>query len=344
MWKKIFARKYGFYLVSVALFILVFGLRLWARSNPQAFLRVYTNGVNRWMIQRLSYFWGMFNVSVFEVLLLTFLVTGIQMLYRYKWRGILICMSGLVYLYGFFMLMWGLNYERPSVAVDFGMDIREVQVGDLQTLYLQLIDLTNVARKEVLESENGIFIASGETDVELGYDVLQLEYGLFGGGYGRYKAVATRDVLSRARIAGIYGVFTGEPNVNVAIPDAAKLFTIAHESGHQRGVAYEDETNFVAFMACILHPDADYRYAGYFNGLMYAREALIDKGEFRWVKYQDQLIDAGVVRDFNYLAKFWNEQESWLGGLVTHGSDLFMNFHQTNEYVGVVDFLVAYFK
>ena len=344
MWKKIMDEKYRFYIVSFVMLVTVLGLRLWAWVFSEAFLRLYTDGVNRWMIQGLSGFFGLFSVSVFEVLMVVVLITGVRMVWHDKWRGILKCVAGLAFIYSAFMLMWGLNYERPSVATHFGLEMREVHTSDLKALYLTLIDLANVARKEVSESGNGIFVASGGSDVALGYEAVQAEYGVFGGAYGRYKKVVTSDVMSQARIAGIYGVFTGEPNVNMAIPDVASLFTIAHESAHQRGVAHEDETNFVAFMACVLHPDADYRYSGYFNALVYAREALIDAGEPAWVGSQDQLIDAGIVRDFNDLMLFWNGQESWLGDLATGGTDLFMDFHQTGEYVRVVDFLVAYFE
>lgn len=343
MWKKFFEWRFRFYLVSLALFVVAMGLRLWARVFSEAFMRVYTEGINKWMIQGLSRFFGLFRVSVFEVLILALLITGAQTLWRYKWRGVLRCACGLVFIYSAFMLMWGLNYERPSVAVDFALDMRDVHVDDLKSLYLALIDLANVTRGEVNESENGIFVASGTSSVDVGYDVLQLQYGKFGGDYGRYKEVAMSHFLSGARIAGIYGALTGEPNVNVHIPDVARLFTIAHESGHQRGVAHEDETNFIAYMACMSHPEADYRYAGSFNALMYAREALIDAGELPWVMQMDELIDEGVVRDFNHLAAFWDERESWFGELVAHGSDLFMNFHNSGEYVEVVDFLVAYF-
>jgi hypothetical protein len=344
MWKKMFNEKYRFYLVSAILFVVVIGLRIWARIFSEAFLRLYTDGINRWMIKGLSRFFGMFSVSVFEVLILVLLITGARLLFHYKWRGILVCVSGLFFVYSAFMIMWGLNYERPSVAVDFGLDMKEVQVHDLQSLYLKLIELANVTRGEVSESDNGIFVASRMSSVALGFNVLQSKYGVFGGQYGRYKEIATSDALSHAQIAGIYGVFTGEPNVNVHLPDVARLFTVAHESAHQRGVAHEDETNFVAFMACLLHPDVEYRYSGYFNALMYVRDALIDKGELEWVRWQDQLIEEGVVRDFNHLALFWNEHESWVTEWVTYGTDLFMNFHRSGEYVRMVNFLVAYYN
>ncbi|MCL2559852.1 MAG: DUF3810 domain-containing protein [Turicibacter sp.] len=342
MWKKALESKYRFYTMSLALLVTVCVVRWWARGHPEVFLRVYTDGINRWMIQGVSRFSGLFHVSLFEVLLLSLLITGGRIMVQERWRGVLKCAGSLVFIYSAFMLMWGLNYERPSIATDFALEMQPLSTSDLKTLYLQLIELANVTRAEVSESEAGIFLAN-QRQVEAGFEAIEKHYGRFGGEFGSYKTVVTSDVLSRARIAGVYGMFTGEPNVNAQLPDVARLFTVAHESAHQRGVAHEDETNFVAFMACTLHPEADYRYAGYFNALVYAREALMDTGEIDWVVSHDALIDQGVARDFNDVFRFWQEREGVLDGIVNWGSDLFLNFHNTGEYVGIVDFLYAYF-
>jgi len=151
-------------------------------------------------------------------------------------------------------------------------------------------------------------------------------------------------LLSGARIAGIYGAFTGEPNVNGEIPAVVRLFTIAHEAAHQRGVAHEDQTNFVAFLACVMHPDPDFRYSGYFNAFKYVREALRDEGQEIWLREHDHLLEIGLIHDFNHLSTFWEERETWLDEMFSHTNDLFMNFHNSGEYVAVVDFLYAYFK
>jgi len=340
MWNK----KYRIYHVSIGSFILILILRGLARLFPAAFLSVYTNGVNKWMIQLLSYLFNFFRLSIFELLVYSLILGLIWQLVRGGKQGILRVGASLVIIYSVFMIMWGLNYDRPSVADDFGLKVASLSDHQLKALYLELIGLANDARGDVVEA-NGVFIASGdEYEIHLGYDELFRQYNVFGGYYGRWKPVMSTRLLSGARIAGIYGAFTGEPNVNGEIPAVARLFTIAHEAAHQRGVAHEDQTNFVAFLACVMHPDPDFRYSGYFNALKYVREALHEEGQELWLREHDHLLNEGFVRDFNHLSAFWEGRETWLDELFSHSNDLFMNFHNSGEYVAVVDFLYAYFK
>jgi hypothetical protein len=80
--------------------------------------------------------------------------------------------------------------------------------------------------------------------------------------------------LSRIGITGIYFPFTGEPNVNTTVPDVELPFSAAHEVAHQRGFAREDEANYIGYVACRFHPDADFRYAGLLAASHYALSAL----------------------------------------------------------------------
>ena len=52
-------------------------------------------------------------------------------------------------------------------------------------------------------------------------------------------------------ISGVYTYFTGEANINTNFPDYTIPYTAAHEMAHQRGIAREDEANFIAVLVCI---------------------------------------------------------------------------------------------
>jgi hypothetical protein len=73
---------------------------------------------------------------------------------------------------------------------------------------------------------------------------------------------------------GIYFPFTGEANVNVDQVACLVPATIAHEMGHQRLVASEQECSFLGVMACITCEDVAYQYSGYLMGLIYLVNAL----------------------------------------------------------------------
>ncbi|MFQ8979614.1 MAG: DUF3810 family protein [Waltera sp.] len=42
-----------------------------------------------------------------------------------------------------------------------------------------------------------------------------------------------------------------------------KPATMCHELAHIRGYIYEDEANFIAFLACVESDDSTFQYAGY---------------------------------------------------------------------------------
>ena len=80
--------------------------------------------------------------------------------------------------------------------------------------------------------------------------------------------------MTYTHISGLYSFFTGEANINFNYPDFVIPFTVAHEMAHQRGIAREDEANFVAFLVCINSENDYVRYSGLFNVLEYLLSAL----------------------------------------------------------------------
>ncbi len=88
------------------------------------------------------------------------------------------------------------------------------------------------------------------------------------------KPVMLSEAMSYTHITGVYTFFTGEANINVAFPDYTIPFTGAHELSHQRGIARENEANFMAFLVCIRSDDAYIRYSAYLNLYEYVSSAL----------------------------------------------------------------------
>ena len=61
-------------------------------------------------------------------------------------------------------------------------------------------------------------------------------------------------VMSAMNFTGVYFAFTGESNINVDAPACLIPSTIAHELSHQRGIASEQECNFLAVLASTTVP------------------------------------------------------------------------------------------
>lgn len=168
----------------------------------------------------------------------------------------------------------------------------------------------------------------------------------------RFDSVAKRIMLSPlmtyTHISGIYVPFTGEININTNYPDYVIVFSQAHEMAHQRGVAREDEANFVAFL--VLYESDDYylKYCALSELYDYLSDALFyaDKDLF-----YDALIstDRRVIYEmlgFNeFFAPYQNSAVSAVAGAVNDASiKLRGDSDGVNSYDKMIELAVSYFE
>lgn len=102
-----------------------------------------------------------------------------------------------------------------------------------------------------------------------------------------FKDVVLSPYMTYTHISGVYSYYTGEANINTNFPDYTLPFTAAHEMSHQRGIAREEEANFVAYLICMESDDNYIRYSAYTNLLEYVQSALYkaDKSAYRAFSY-----------------------------------------------------------
>ena len=96
------------------------------------------------------------------------------------------------------------------------------------------------------------------------------------GRYASPKPILGSALISYVGVGGIYIPFTGEPHVNIDVPASSIPFNVCHELAHQRGVAREDEANFVAFLVGLERGDADFAYSASLAGASYVIQAWQD--------------------------------------------------------------------
>ena len=89
------------------------------------------------------------------------------------------------------------------------------------------------------------------------------------GYYPRPKKLLTSDFFCQQYMQGYYFPFSMEANYNTVMCFMNKPATLCHELSHLRGYIYEDEANFIAFLACISSGDVIYEYSGYLSVLYY---------------------------------------------------------------------------
>lgn len=214
-------------------------------------------------------------------------------------------------LYLSFLLLWGLNYQRLPFARSASLDVRPASRAELSALGAALVERANRAREGLLEDAAGVMrLPDGRRAAllrtETGFAAAASRYPLLGGACARPKPLLSSTAFSWLGITGIYFPFTGEANVNLTVPDPELPFAAAHEVAHLRGFAREDEASFVGYLACRLHPDLDYRYAGQLVASVHAMNALAPLDREAWRRL-DALRSDGVRRDLGALVA-WAER------------------------------------
>lgn len=83
--------------------------------------------------------------------------------------------------------------------------------------------------------------------------------------YSKIKPIIASEPMTYTHLSGIYSFMSGEANVNVNYPDFIVATSSAHEMAHQRGIARENECNFIAFAVLLESDDPFLRYSAYLD-------------------------------------------------------------------------------
>ena len=120
------------------------------------------------------------------------------------------------------------------------------------------------------------------------------------GFYATPKALAFSGFMSQQYMQGYYFPFSMEANYNDYMYIMNKPFTMCHELAHTHGYIYEDEANFLGFLACIKSGDMVFEYSGYLGVLNYVNNDFykaVEKEEYdshvkisELVKYDNQFL------------------------------------------------------
>lgn len=186
----------------------------------------------------------------------------------------------------FFYWAWGLNYSRPGMIDRQGWGpFLQAQVepdesqAELERLCRRLVEAANQARKRSGEPSAGSPLGSAwleriDRSIEESYPLVARELALappWGAPRGEAKPLRISLLLSHLGLGGFYFPWTGEANFNRMAPAIQIPHLIAHEKAHQRGIASEDEANFIGFLACRESSLPFVRY----SGLLFAQRRLL---------------------------------------------------------------------
>lgn len=223
-----------------------------------------------------------------------------------------------------------------------------------------LYDTAELLADEIKTLENEIiFLENGRSLMPYSYDLMNQKlleaYESFcqknefiGTFPSRVKPVMLSEPMTYTHITGVYTFFTGEANVNVHFPDYTIPFTAAHELAHQRGIAREDEANFIAFLICMESNDPYIRYSAALNLYEYVGNALYRANpELYWNTYR--ALSTDVKDELKAYSEFFDPYRDNVAADISQATNDFYLQTQgspegTRSYGLVVDLAVAYFR
>jgi hypothetical protein len=264
-----------------------------------------------------------------------------------------VCSGACVFLL-LFVWTFGIGYHGTTLDSPgkLNLERNKVSADDLYETALILREQVN-QEAEALHFREQDFSVMPYSNEEMGqkllvaYDKLCGEYDFIGNFHSRVKPVMLSEAMSYTHITGVYSYFTGEANLNVAFPDYTLPYTAAHELAHQRGIAREDEANFIAFLVCISSDDAYIRYSGYLNLYEYVSSALYRADSELYYELRDGLSDAVryEMRAYSsFFDKYRDSVASEVSGAVNNTYLQMQGTQGTKSYGLVVDLAVAYYK
>lgn len=281
-----------------------------------------------------------------ELLLLVRRPERLKRLYRLLVRLTALVLS----VYALFCLMWGVYYYGDDFIARSGLELREISADELEITALYFAELLNeysaqvprdeaelcrTDRQAVLARSAGIFRAAEQ------------DFPCLSGPEIPAKGMFFSRVLSIMDYTGFFCPFTAEASVSTDFPTAFFAATVAHELSHQRGVAKEQEANFVAVLASLKSGDPDYRYSACLFAYTHLASALAEVDPTAL-----SMIDAGlcssVKADLLENKRYWAQFETPVQAVT---NTLYEGFLQSYEqalgvrsYGACVDLLVSYYK
>ena len=160
------------------------------------------------------------------------------------------------------------------------------------------------------------------------------------------KGIFFSKIMSAMNFTGFYFPFTGESNVNMDSPVMLLASTCAHELAHQRGIASEQQCNFLAVLACTRCDDANYNYSGWLLGYIHLSNALYRADPDAWQEVRSRLPEE-VLADLRVNSAYWSRYKGLTATVTQSLNDKMIKTYGdtlgTQSYGAVVDLLVNYY-
>lgn len=323
----------------------------WWSRYPGAAVRSVLAQLTNWLPCSLAE-----ALVLFLPVILFFLIRTAIKKYSDCWHNTLVYLGMLLSVASllFTLMVWGFGtgYYGQTLDKKLGLERRDVSVEELKYTAEQLVEEVNRTAEQVtFRNENFSVMpySINEMNDKLleAYDKVSDKYDFVQRLNSRVKPVVNSELWSYTHITGVYSYFTGEANINVNFPDYTIVFTAAHELAHQRGIAREDEANFMAFLVCTASDDPYIQYCGYLNMYEYVRNSLYSASADMYKEANDRLSLNVKYELYSYSNFFDKYRKNVVANVSEVVNDTYLKIQGTpgtKSYGMVTDLAVAYYR
>ncbi len=347
---------------SWVLLIVLTILIKWASWYPGWVERNYSQGIYPAIskLQRYLFGWIPFSIGdlfyaflILVVLLRSFrffkLLFQKKLNRKYFVNGLQQVIFFILFIYVFFNLLWGLNYNRIGIAQQLKLNVKPYSQADLDTLLTVIQNRVNdyalqtsEAQRDSFDKKKLLFRSATEAFKEaakkypfLTYHPQSVKPSLFSyaGNYLGFQ--------------GYYNPFSGEGQVNTTVPRFLEPFVTTHEIAHQLGYGKENEANFAGFLACRAYASPAFRYSVYYDMYNYAIVEMYLRDTAAAKRFQGNL-HPQVKKDQQEYREFYRKYRNPVEPIIMWGYGHFLRANNQpagkRTYNEVVAWLIAYYK
>lgn len=351
-----------FCFILLGLALLSFLIVIIAR-NSVSFATFFNRRISAVVRAVLAFFTNFLPFSLAEFLILSIpliLILLIAYAVRCKtatWKSVVVyavtLLSLVSMIFTVFVFGYGIGYYVPPLDEQLSLESRPVSAEELRDTALWLARELERYEGEFRHFADGAsampYSLSDMNDkLMASYQTICEKHGFIQNLNSQIKPVMASIAMSHTHFTGVYTFFTGEANLNVDFPDYTLPFTAAHEFAHQRGIARENEANFMAFLVCVESDDPYLQYSGYLNLYEYVASALYSADRTLYAEVYARVPDSAKREMRAYSAFYEKYRESEAGQIGNSINNAFLqangNKEGTKSYGMVVDLAVAYYR
>lgn len=287
--------------------------------------------------------------------LLVYLLRIVIRLLRFNWTEAGLATLGLLRftlsLYLAFLVLWGYNYRRPSLAEDLGLEVGPYETRDLYQLADTLLQEVNRHKVLLGDTLSATKMDSSSREVFnsaiAAYGIVAKQWPALRYRYPVVKPSLFGERLNYLGVTGYLNPFTNEAQVNTTTPGFLLPFTTCHEIAHQLGYAPEEAANFIGYLAATHTPDIRFRYAANYEMFLYSVGQLARQDTVLASQLWKQVLP-GVKKDYEVVKRFYARYKGPADKLAYLFYDQYLKANQQEKgihsYSEVTGWLIAYFR